>query len=373
MWRAKLNYVVLYPEILENIDDQTFIDFMSDISTSTLMQSLQIMHCDIHFFRLLHDLTFPSTQSFNWLNVTVNTGRRASADEEEGDVHEEVSRDQEEQQFIDEDVNMLFRMFPNLKALKLKGCQITGKHLSQMISLQQLSLNDCQYLDSDNFRDVFQNIKLRKFDIMEDCDEINCCDLVELKNCPSLEHVKIADYHLCFDTDIVNDILRMPKLKKLSICSKNFVFDILERISRSRLKQIEAFKFKGVLHNFQRFFQELSHMGELKKLAFHECRGYDIEGIRDHMLIEISKQLPNLEEIHFCSCDLESENGILMFLQNCRRLRLINLTSTRKCFNTGLVWRSLDLMKKQKWRTSSVELWLKNTDVDRNVLEVCIM
>ena len=360
----------MYPEILEDIDDQTFIDFMSDVSA--FMQVIEMRHCDIHFIRLLNDQIFPSTQSFIWLDATVNMGRRASADEDEGELQEVIGPDEEEHQFIDEDVNMLIRIFPNLKVLKLKGCQITGKHLSQLVSLQQLSLNDCQYLDSDNFRDVFQCINLRKFDIMEDCDEINCCDLVELKNCPSLEHVKIADYHLCFDTDIVNDILRMPRLKKLSICSKNFVFDILERISRSRLKQIEAFKFKGVLHNFERFFQELTHMAELKKLSFYECRGYDIEGIRDHMLREISKQLSQLEEIHFCSCDLESENGILSFLQNCRQLRVVNLTSIRKCFNTSLVWRFMELMKKQKWRTSAVELWLKDTDVDRNVLEVCI-
>lgn len=361
LWRAKLNNVVIYPEILEDIDDQTFIAFMTEVSM--FMRSLLMRHCDIRFLRLLSDLTFPQTQTFNWMGVSSNPTRDTGELELESTV-------EQENQFIDEDVNMLLHMFPNLKILKLRACQITGKHLAQMSSLRQLTLDECQYLDSDNFRDVFQELKLRKFDIMEDCDEINCCDLVELKKCPTLEHIKIADYHLCFDTDIVNDILRMPRLKKLSIYSKNFVFDVLERISRSRLKQIEAFKFNGVLHNFERFFRELTHMRELKKLSFYECRGYDIEGIRDHMLSQISKQLNNLEQIHLCSCDLESENGVLSFVQNCRQLKVINLTSTRKGFNVNMIWRCMDLLKKQKWRTESLEIWLKDTEVEKSILEV---
>lgn len=361
LWRAKLNNVVIYPEILEDIDDQTFIAFMTEVSV--FMRSLLMRHCDIRFLRLLSDLTFPQTQTFNWMGVSSNPTRDTGELELESTV-------EQENQFIDEDVNMLLHMFPNLKILKLRACQITGKHLAQMSSLRQLTLDECQYLDSDNFRDVFQELKLRKFDIMEDCDEINCCDLVELKKCPTLEHIKIADYHLCFDTDIVNDILRMPRLKKLSIYSKNFVFDVLERISRSRLKQIEAFKFNGVLHNFERFFRELTHMRELKKLSFYECRGYDIEGIRDHMLSQISKQLNNLEQIHLCSCDLESENGVLSFVQNCRQLKVINLTSTRKGFNVNMIWRCMDLLKKQKWRTESLEIWLKDTEVEKSILEV---
>lgn len=361
LWRAKLNNVVIYPKILEDIDDQTFIAFMTEVSV--FMRSLLMRHCDIRFLRLLSDLTFPQTQTFNWMGVSSNPTRDTGELELESTV-------EQENQFIDEDVNMLLHMFPNLKILKLRACQITGKHLAQMSSLRQLTLDECQYLDSDNFRDVFQELKLRKFDIMEDCDEINCCDLVELKKCPTLEHIKIADYHLCFDTDIVNDILRMPRLKKLSIYSKNFVFDVLERISRSRLKQIEAFKFNGVLHNFERFFRELTHMRELKKLSFYECRGYDIEGIRDHMLSQISKQLNNLEQIHLCSCDLESENGVLSFVQNCRQLKVINLTSTRKGFNVNMIWRCMDLLKKQKWRTESLEIWLKDTEVEKSILEV---
>ncbi|KAM7351620.1 uncharacterized protein ACRADG_004394 isoform 2-T2 [Cochliomyia hominivorax] len=358
LWRAKLNNVIIYPEILDDIDDQIFIEFMTEVSV--FMQSLLMRHCDIRFLRLLSDLTFSQTHCFNWMGVSSNATKNV-------DEFDEAA--QQEQQFIDEDVNMLVHMFPNLKILKLRACQVTGKHLSKLSSLRQLTLDECQYLDSDNFRDVFQELKLRKFDIMEDCDEINCCDLVELKKCPTLEHIKIADYHLCFDTDIVNDILRMPRLKKLSIYSKNFVFDILERISRSRLKQIEAFKFNGVLHNFERFFRELTHMRELKKLSFYECRGYDIEGIRDRMLCQISKQLSNLEEIHLCSCDLESESGILNFLQNCRQLKVINLTSTRKGFTDSLIWRCMDLIKKQKWRTTCLEMWLKDTDIDKSILE----
>ncbi|KAI8119112.1 hypothetical protein CVS40_9357 [Lucilia cuprina] len=357
LWRSKLNHVFIYPEILKDISDQTFIEFMLEVSG--FMNTLFMRYCDIRLLRLLSDQIFPQTQCFNWIGLPTKAGRGEENLEDAG----------QELQFIDEDVNMLVRIFPHLKVLKLRASQITGKHLSQLRSLRQLSLDECQFLDSDNFREVFQELKLRKFDIMEDCDEINCCDLVELKKCPTLEHIKIADYHLCFDTDIVNDILRMPKLKKLSILSKNFVFDILERISRSRLKQIEAFKFNGVLHNFDRFFQELTHMRELKKLSFYECRGYDIEGIRDYMLSQISKQLPNLEEIHLCSCDLESENGVLCFVQNCRQLRIINLTSTHKCFNVSMIWRCMDLMKKQKWRTTDLELWLKDTDVDKNILE----
>ncbi|XP_075153535.1 uncharacterized protein LOC142227090 [Haematobia irritans] len=359
LWRCKLNHVVIYPELLENIDDETFVEFMQEVAPH--MNRLIIRHCDIRYIRLLNDLVFTQTECFSWMGA--NSSGLVNSGEEE-----ELGRGQENQ-FLDEDVNMLSRIFPKIRSLKLRSCQITGKYLSKLTSLKQLSLDSCQCLESENFQEVFQELKLRKFDIMEDCDEINCCDLIELKKCPTLEHIKIADYHLCFDTDIVNDILRMPLLKKLSIYSKNFVFDVLERISKTNLKQIEAFKFNGVLHNFDRFFRELHHMRHLRKLSFYECRGYDIEGIRDHMLREISKQFSELEEIHLCSCDLESERGILSFVQNCIKLKLINLTSCRKGITELVIWRCMDMMKKQKWRTTGLEMWLKDTEIDKMILE----
>ncbi|XP_061389164.1 uncharacterized protein LOC133324334 [Musca vetustissima] len=321
-------------------------------------------HCDIKYLRLLNDLTFNRTETFIWMGEGGARGYVLDIGDEE--LSESGDR---EQQFLDEDLNLLTRIFPKLKVLKLRGCQITGKYLAQLSSLKHLSLDDCQCLESDNFQEVFQELKLRKFDIMEDCDEINCCDLIELKKCPTFEHIKIADYHLCFDTDIINDILRMPNLKKLSIYSKNFVFDVLERISRTNLKQIEAFKFNGVLHNFERFFRELNHMRFLKKLSFYECRGYDIEGIRDHMLLQMSKQFADLEEIHLCSCDLESDRGVLSFVQNCRKLKLINLTHCRKGISESVIWRCMEMIKKQKWRTHTLEMWLKDTFIDKSILE----
>ncbi|XP_073827391.1 uncharacterized protein [Musca autumnalis] len=361
-WRCKLNHVAIYPELLENIDESTFVGFMQEVGPH--MQSLFMRHCDIKYLRLLNDQIFNNTESFSWMGE----GGGAAGDSA-GEELAEFQGDRQQQQFLDEDLNLLTRIFPKLKVLKLRSCQITGKYLSQLATLKHLSLDDCQCLESDNFQEVFQELKLRKFDIMEDCDEINCCDLIELKKCPTLEHIKIADYHLCFDTDIINDILRMPHLKKLSIYSKNFVFDVLERISRTNLKQIEAFKFNGLLHNFERFFRELNHMRFLKKLSFYECHGFDIEGIRDHMLVQISKQFADLEEIHLCSCDLESDRGVLSFVQNCRKLKLINLTGCGKGIGESVIWRCMEMMKKQKWRTQTLEMWLKDTVIDKSILE----
>lgn len=371
LWRCRLTQpVAIYPELLENIDETTFVAFMQEVALH--MNTLIMRHCDIKYLRLLTEQVFPQTESFIWMGISPAATFGSGGEEELEEFAEPVVNNivDQEHQFLDEDVNMLARMFPNLKILKLRSCQITGKYLSQLIPLKHLSLDECQCLESDNFQEVFQELQLRKFDIMEDCDEINCCDLIELKKCPTLEHIKIADYHLCFDTDIINDILRMPRLKKLSIYSKNFVFDVLERISRTHLKQIEAFKFNGVLHNFERFFRELNHMRHLKKLSFYECRGYDIEGIRDHMLEQISKQFSDLEEIHLCSCDLESEKGVLSFVQNCHKLKLINLTSCRKGITDSVIWRCMDLMKKQKWRTKILEMWLKDTNIEKSILEV---
>lgn len=355
--------MTICPDILQNIGDQEYVTFTQEVAVH--MKSLLMRHCDIRYLRLLSDKVLPQTESFTWLGQSTNSVE--SGEEELEDLN---GGSQEELHFLEEDLNILNGIFPNLKVLRLSACQITGKYLSHLTSLKQVALNECQCLESDNFREVFQELKLRKFDIMEDCDEINCCDLVEVKKCPSLEHIKIADYHLCFDTDIINDILGMPRLRKLSIYSRNFVFDVMERISRTRLKDIVAFKFNGVLHNFERFFRELTHMRLLKKLSFYNCRGQDVEGVRDHMLLQISRQFTDLEEIHLCSCDLESEKGVLSFVQNCHQLRLINVTNSRKSITESLVWRCMELMKKQKWRTTDVQLWLRGTDVDRSILEV---
>lgn len=358
LWRTRVRNVALQDELLLRASSRQFLAFM--LSLAPHLERLSCHQMDVRRLRLLIDQSFPGVTSLEWL----------------GAEHQPRSG---RARFVDEDVLLLKRVFPALRKLKLRGCQVTGKYLCELELLTELCLDDCQFLESQHFRDIFRQLRLRKFDIMEDCDEVNCCDLVDVQLCPTLEHIKIADYHLCMESDITQQLLRLPRLHKLSIYSKNFVFDVLARIARPNpnadagVKQIEGFRFGGMLHDYGRFFRELGNLRYLRRLEVHAQseEGGQLQCLSDQMLCQLAPQLPELCELHLCGYQLESPAGLLQFLSSCRQLRLLNMTRSR-CIGDGFVARCLAVLMKQSWRLQPLELWIKQSDISLSVTQVNI-
>lgn len=358
LWRTRVRNVALQDDLLLRASPGQFQAFM--LSLAPHLERLSCHQMDVRRLRLLTDQSFRGVTSLEWLGDEPQPRRRHA-------------------RFVDEDVLLLKRVFPALRELKLRGCQITGKYLCELELLTELCLDDCQFLESQYFRDIFRQLRLRKFDIMEDCDEVNCCDLVDVQLCPTLEHIKIADYHLCMETDITQQLLRLPRLHKLSIYSKNFVFDVLERIARPNpnagtgVKPIEGFRFGGMLHDYERFFRELGNLRHLRRLEVHAQseEGGQLPCLSDQMLCQLAQQLPELCELHLCGYQMESPAGLLQFLSSCRQLRLLNMTRSR-CIGDGFVGRCLATLMKQSWRSQPLELWIKQSDISASVTKVNI-
>ncbi|EDW28550.1 GL18891 [Drosophila persimilis] len=354
LWRTRVRNVALHDEMFKRSspNSRQFLAFV--LTLAPHMQRLSCQRLDVRRLRLLSSHTLSGVTSLEWLGDGHRRGRA---------------------RFVDEDVRLLRRVFPSLRKLKLRGCQITGKYLCDLELLNELCLDDCQYLESQHFRDLFRQLKLRKFDIMEDCDEVNCCDLVDLQLCPTLEHIKIADYHLCMESDITQQLLQLPRLNKLSIYSKNFVFDVLSRIARpsyptGRSRLIEGFRFSGILHDYERFFRELGNLRNLRRLELHghgEEEG-QLQCLGDQMLRHLSSALPELTELHLCGYQLESPLSLLGFVTHCRQLRVLDITRTR-CHGDAFVWSCLAILNKQRWRTQPLELWIRKSDIKLEIMD----
>ncbi|XP_039502499.1 uncharacterized protein LOC120458785 [Drosophila santomea] len=356
LWRTRVRNVVLQDEMFgrSGTNSRQFVAFI--LALAPHMQRLSCQQLDVRRLRLLSSHTLERIHSLEWLG---NAHRRGRV------------------RFVDEDVRLLHRVFPNLKSLKLRGCQITGKYLCDLEHLTDLRLDDCQFLESQHFRDIFRQLRLRKFDIMEDCDEVNCCDLADLQLCPTLEHIKIADYHLCMESDITQQLLRLPHLRKLSIYSKNFVFDVLSRIARptsppGAVRLIEAFRFSGVLHDYGRFFRELGNLRQLTRLELHgqpeEEDADQLQCLEDQMLRQLASQLRELTELHLCGYQLESPLGLLEFVINCRQLRVLDITRSR-CHGESFVWSCIAILAKQRWRSRPLELWIRHSDINPEIVQ----
>nr|XP_016928123.1 uncharacterized protein LOC108008733 [Drosophila suzukii] len=355
LWRTRVRSVVLQDEMFRRSgsNSRQFVAFI--LALAPHMERLSFHHLDVRRLRLLSSHTLEGIHSVEWLGDGNRRGRV---------------------RFVDEDVRLLRRVFPHLRRLKLRSCQITGKYLCDLEHLSELCLDDCQYLESQHFRDIFRQLKLRKFDIMEDCDEVNCCDLADLQLCPTLEHIKIADYHLCMESDITQQLLRLPCLQKLSIYSKNFVFDVLSRIARpssppGAVKLIEAFRFSGILHDYGRFFRELGNLRQLTRLELHgqaeEEEGGRLQCLQDQILRQLANQLRNLTDLHLCGYQLESPLGLLEFVINCRQLRMLDITRS-KCHGESFVWSCIAVLAKQRWRTQPLELWIRHSDINPEIV-----
>lgn len=360
LWETRVRNVVLQDEMFgrSGANSRQFVAFI--LALAPHMQHLSCKQLDVRRLRLLSNHTLERIHSFEWLG---NVYRRRRV------------------RFVDEDVRMLQRVFPNLKSLKLRGCQITGKYLCDLEELTDLRLHDCHFLESQHFRDIFRQLRLRKFDIMEDCDEVNCCDLADLQLCPTLEHIKIADYHVCMESDITQQLLTLPNLRKLSIYSRNFVFDVLSRIVSPTSppgdgRQIEAFSFSGVLHDYGRFFRELGNLSHLTRLELHSQpeeeeekeEGVQVQCLGDQILRQLASQLGELTELHLCGYQLESPLGLLEFVINCRQLRVLDITRTF-CHGESFVWRCIAILAKQSWRIRPLELWIRHSDINPEIVQ----
>ncbi|KAI8042362.1 uncharacterized protein LOC128263247 [Drosophila gunungcola] len=355
LWRTRVRSVVLQDEMFRRsvTSSRHFLSFI--LSLAPHMERLSCHQLDVRRLRVLSSHTLEGVQSLEWLGDGNRRGRV---------------------RFVDEDVRLLRRVFPHLRRLKLRGCQITGKYLCDLEHLSELCLDDCQFLESQHFRDLFRQLRLRKFDIMEDCDEVNCCDLADLQLCPTLEHIKIADYHLCMESDITQQLLRLPRLQKLSIYSKNFVFDVLSRIARpssppGSARLIEAFRFSGVLHDYARFFRELGNLRQLTRLELHgqveEEEGGQLQCLEDQALRQLAHQLRELTELHLCGYQLESPLGLLEFVINCRQLRVLDVTRSR-CHGESFVRSCIAILAKQRWRSQPLELWIRHSDISPEIV-----
>ncbi|KAH8403142.1 hypothetical protein KR222_005830 [Zaprionus bogoriensis] len=370
LWRTRVRNVALQEELLLRASARQFQAFMRTLAPH--LERLSCQGLDVRRLRLLSDQCLRGVTCLEWLGGAGQPRR---------------GRARAHARFVDEDVRLLQRVFPALRKLKLRGCQVTGRYLCELRLLSELCLDDCQFLESQHFRDIFRQLKLRKFDIMEDCDEVNCCDLVDVQLCPTLEHIKIADYHLCMESDITQQLLRLPRLHKLSIYSKNFVFDVLARIARpspqpnghphpnpdASVKQIEGFRFGGLLHDYERFFRELANLRQLRRLELHgPSEEAQLQCLSDQMLVQLAPQLPELCELHLCGYQLESAAGLLQFVSSCRQLRLLNMTRSR-CIGDAFVARCLALLLKQSWRTQPLELWIAQSDISASLAQVGII
>ncbi|XP_060666402.1 uncharacterized protein LOC132798532 isoform X1 [Drosophila nasuta] len=348
LWRTRVRNVELLDEEMLGVSSRQFQAFITALTPH--VEQLNCQRLDVRRLRQLSDGSLNRVTQLEWDQGQMQRRGRL--------------------RFVDEDVRLLKRLCPGLRQLTLRGCQVTGRYLCELQKLEELCLDECECLKSKHFRDIFRQLKLRKFDIMDNCDEVNCCDLVQL--CPTLENIKIADYHLCMETDITQELLQLPHLRELSIYSKNFVFDVLERITRPRVnhgKLIEGVRFNGLLHDYGRFFRELGNLHQLRRL---EVKGVLDEGmlqrLNNQMLEQLAPQLPELQQLHISGYQMESDAALLKFVSNCRQLRILDVNGTR-CGGDAFVERCLALLAKQSWRSHPLELWILCSDISYDILK----
>ncbi|KAH8378293.1 hypothetical protein KR093_010580, partial [Drosophila rubida] len=351
LWRTRVRSVELQDEQLLGATSRQFQAFITALAPH--LEQLSCQQLDVRRLRLLRGQSLRGVTQLEW--------------------DQRQTRGRGRLRFVDDDVRLLQRLCPALRRLTLRGCQVTGKYLCELRLLQELRLDDCQCLESQHFRDIFRQLQLRKFDILANCDEVNCCDLADVQLCPTLEHIRMADYHLCMESDITQQLLQLPNLQQLSIHSHNFVFDVLQRIARPTVgivgKQIEGFRFNGLLHDYGRFLRELSNLRQLRRLELHgQPEEGQLQRLGDQMLQQLAAQLPELHELHICGYQLESAAGLLQFVRSCRELRLLDVTGSR-CIGDGFVARCLALLAKLSWRCRPLELWIRHSDISASILQ----
>ncbi|EDV58268.1 uncharacterized protein LOC6542862 [Drosophila erecta] len=256
----------------------------------------------------------------------------------------------------DEETLLLTKLFPLLTKLSLYS-STTGRHLWHWRQLKELSLHWCEYLDPDNFAEIFGSLKLTKLSLLYYGYNVNLGEkVVDITRCSTLEELHIDDHHLL--GDFLPRLMNLPHFRRLAFYTRDYYEFLLGSVARHKPLKVQSLLFNDSFWSSERVAESMLHMTNLRRLVLQE------DDIDSQQLHNICHKLPNLEELHLLAMrEVPSPSHLWNSIGHCHYLRILNLSST-KLSSQWVDLRNSCLSKVLLSRRIPLTLHLHNTGLD---------
>ncbi|XP_073847595.1 uncharacterized protein isoform X2 [Musca autumnalis] len=217
----------------------------------------------------------------------------------------------------------VLKNLPNLKVLSLKqNCEITGKYLKELKTVENLCLNGCRRMSSHHFLKICESLtELHTLEIL-DCPLLRTLDFQELlKHLKNLETLKLNSSY----SKQSHYLAMLPKLKHLTLYSENNIhFSFFDELAKHKSHQMESLCLDA--RNCLTL-EKVNKIAELKKLKKLICPWND--QLNDECLEKLSL-LPELEVLTIRYCNNFTEKGLLELIKSCRNLHTLDIRSCKQ-------------------------------------------
>ncbi|KAI8117660.1 F-box/LRR-repeat protein 2 [Lucilia cuprina] len=231
--------------------------------------------------------------------------------------------------------------FKSLKSLTLiNNSEITGNYLYELKGLQELSLNNCTHIETENFEKIFQNLKQLKMLDIRNCNNLSTQNYKTiLENLKQLETLKVST-----SQENYNSLAKLPNLRKLKIQRNNIISPAISKEFLNNLVKFQAEQLEQLqVVDYAGFDAEKAALiAKLKNLKILHCKCNSI----DDEILEKFSQLNELVELDINNCYFITNRMVLQLLRKCLKLKRLNL---RYCgvLTHDLVSSILQLLKLQ--------------------------
>ncbi|CAD7012230.1 unnamed protein product [Ceratitis capitata] len=258
---------------------------------------------------------------------------------------------------------LALRKLPNLRALILdQSFELTGKNLSKLYQLHELSLFGCENLQSSHFIDICKCLfNLRCLDIRH-CKMLTSRAYTEMiRHCRQLEQLKIS----CEKEVNYDCVAQLHSLRQLLVHSFGAVretfFIALSAHKTQQLEKLELSARNCITHERAIY---LSRLHQLRTLI---CPNND--NLTDECLFEFAERLSNLEELDIRNCRAVTNIGLLVLLRRCPRLKLVNIDQCEG-ITDDFVYDACDVVKQSRRDCMEpVEFRVAGTNVHEIIVE----
>lgn len=249
----------------------------------------------------------------------------------------------------------------HLKALNVSNCNINGKFLKMIPTIEDLNISGCRYVTGKQLIEFVQsNHKLKSFNISK-CPNIFGKDVNEiLKMIPQVEVLALNNYYIDDETSkfVIPSINPLVDLRELTIQNINFppCDQLLRTINLENKIEILDISYGNLTLTS---VYAISTMKHLKKLVMNFKNSVP-EDLVDYLI-----ELDNLEEIHMSGCSYVSPANILRLFQ-LPQLRFLDIS---RCygFTNEFAVGAVERLKEVKPRM--FQMCVGQTEVDQSVLK----
>lgn len=215
----------------------------------------------------------------------------------------------------------LLRHLPNLKVLSLReNCELTGKYIKDLKTVESLCLNGCRRLTSNNFVKICESLtKLTSLEIV-DCTTLRTLDFGDVvKHLNNLETLKINM------TKQNQSLTMLPKLKHLTLLAEyNLPLGFFEALAKHQSHQLESLCLDARSFLDLEKITKICELKQLKTLMLPHN-----QQLNDECLEKIA-HLSELELLNVRNCNSFSEEGLLDLVKSCRNLRTLDIRSCKQ-------------------------------------------